>query len=507
MSGVVASPHAEATRAGLHALERGGNAIDAALAAAAVLTVVYPHQNSIGGDLWALVAEPDGAIRAVNGSGAAPADVDVEALRARFHEIPDAGPVPITVPGVLAGWEAIAGFGSRLGLEAAIAPAVELARDGIEVSHSLAVGIRSRLDLLAADPGMRAVFTDDGEPLAEGAIVRQPALARSLEAIAGEGVSAFYGGAVGTAFVAGLRSLGSPLTGADLAAHESLLPDPLELAQGGHRFVTAPPNSQGFVLLEMLAALGTLEPEPAAAVQAALLGIDDRDAWLGDPARSRPPLERLLDPEEAAARLRARGAAPLLPVEAARGDTVAVVALDGEGRAVSLIQSVFQTFGASVLEPETGIVCHNRGRGFSLRPGAPNELAPGTRPAHTLVPLLVLAGGEVVAAIGTMGGRAQPQILLQILRGALDRERPLEETLAVPRWVTGAKDIGFDAQTVALEVHADDDVEAALAAAGLPVARVPRYDERVGHAQIARVGPAGLEAASDPRSDGEAGVA
>jgi gamma-glutamyltranspeptidase len=302
-----------------------------------------------------------------------------------------------------------------------------------------------------------------------------------------------------------LRLLGSPIELGDLARHETLLPDPLEAQHDRLRLVTAPPNSHGFVLLEAVAALGLRRVDPLAAVEAALLGALDRDAWLGDPGFSRPPFERLLDPQQARSRLRESGA--VAPETAlGGGDTVAVTAMDDEGCAVSLIQSVFQTFGASILEPETGILCHNRGRGFSLRAGAANELRPGTRPAHTLVPLLVLRGDDVVAAVGTMGGRAQPQILFQILPGVLAPDRALEETLAEGRWVTGTQDIGFEAQTVALEEHADGALAARLAAGRLPLVTIGRYDERVGHAQVVRLGPYGIEAASDPRSDGEAAV-
>jgi gamma-glutamyltranspeptidase len=258
------------------------------------------------------------------------------------------------------------------------------------------------------------------------------------------------------------------------------------------------------VLLEMLAALGTLEPEPADALTAALLGIEDRDAWLGDPRCTEIPLDRLLDPEQARARLAETRRAPAA-ASAAKGDTVAVVAVDDEGRGVSLIQSVFNTFGAAILEPATGIISQNRGRGFSLRPGAPNELAPGARPMHTLTPLMVLEGGKVRAAVGTMGGRAQPQILLQALGGTVGGAS-LEETLARPRWAVGARDLGFDRQTVVLEEHASAGLEASLAEVGLPVVRIPRHDERVGHTQLVRAGGPGLEAASDPRSDGEAAV-
>lgn len=516
MKGAIASPHVLATRAGAEAYAAGGNAIDAALAAAAVLTVVYPHQCAVGGDLFALVDDGRGGSRSINGSGAAPRRVDAEALRAQGAEMPGAGPHSITVPGVVAAWGRIAALGARLPWADLLAPAIRAAEEGVPVARSLAAGIRSRADVLLQDPGMRALLFPGGEPLAEGALLRQPALADTLRQLAAEGAQCFYRGALAQRLTDGLRRLGAPFDPEDFATHDTVVEAPLELAWKGYTLQTSPPNSQGFALLEAVAALeaagielDALGPDAAALLHANLMAAEDRDRFLGDPQRVRLPLEALLAPPVLRERLddrlaRQRRHRPGAGVPA-HGDTVAVCALDAEGGAVSLIQSCYQTFGAGLLDPDTGVIFHNRARGFSLDENAANALLPGTRPMHTLMPLLVRRGGAVCAVLGTMGGRAQPQILAQLLPGTLQWERPLEEVLAAPRWVVGGKDIGFDTTTVAIEADAPAALDEQLQIDGVAVARIAARSESVGHAQlIRRSADGGLQAAADPRSDGAA---
>ena len=191
----------------------------------------------------------------------------------------------------------------------------------------------------------------------------------------------------------------------------------------------------------------------------------------------------------------------------AHGDTVAVCCMDENGLAVSLIQSVFQLFGCGILEPRTGIIFHNRGRGFSLATGAPNELVPATRPAHTLTPLVIRRDRQPVAAVGCMGGRAQPQILAQILSGVLDRHTPLSQTLGAPRWVCGSRDIDFPAPTIAIEANAPDEWDHIMRTPEFDLQRIEALSELVGHTQVVRIGIDGaLEGASDPRADGGAAV-
>ena len=517
--GAIATPHALATQAGVRAYADGGNAIDAALAAAAMLTVVYPHQCAIGGDLMALLDDGAGMLCCVNGSGAAAARASSSVLRSRYSEMPDSGPDSITVPGLVAGWQSLHGLGARLSVARLLDPAIAAASDGVAVSTSLAAGIRYRGARLLERPAIGALFMPDGVPLAQGALLRQPQLARTLRSLAADGLGAFYTGAIGACLVSGLGRLGSCLTAADFAAHRSELSTPLRLEHRGAQIHTSPPNSQGFALLEAITALDALgiaiEPLGNAApwlLRAQRMAAEDRDRYLGDPRRVSVPLTELLAPSVLRERLSARIAGRAWPAASpvsvpAHGDTVAVCAMDSTGVAVSLIQSLYQSFGSTVLEPVTGVIFHNRGRGFSLVPGAANEFVPGTRPAHTLSPVLIHRDGRVLAVLGTMGGRAQPQILAQLIPGIFEAGASLAAVLSAPRWVMGARDIDFDRPTVAIEADAPEPLDTALRIEDLDIARIPARNERVGHAQLITVGPDGvLQAASDPRSDGAAEV-
>jgi gamma-glutamyltranspeptidase/glutathione hydrolase len=493
----------------------GGNAVDASLAAAAVLTVVYPHQCALGGDMFALFDNGAGDVAALNGSGALPAAVDVAQIRAAYEQIPDSGPHSITVPGMVAAWQVLSSMGATLPWSDLLAPAIAMAEHGSPVAPSLAAGIRYRLPDM--DEGMRAVFLRDGKPLDVSSTLHQPALAATLSRLATDGLECFYRGTLAERLVAGLRKAGCVMELADLQGHETEVTRPLRYDYLGHELLTCPPNSQGFVLFETLAALEALDIRldalgsgAEALLHASLLAAADRDALLGDPRCSKLPLEELLTGEALAPRMEARMEGEPVPPFAlapAHGDTVAICAMDNEGRAVSLIQSVFQTFGSGVLEPDTGVIFHNRARGFSLTRGAPNELLPGTRPAHSLMPLLVRRGGTSVLSMGTMGGKAQPQILAQLLAGSIDPECRLTDVLARPRWVVGARDINFASPTVAIEADAPASLDSCLQISGLDVARIPSCSESVGHAQlIRRHSNGGFEGASDPRSDGSCAV-
>ena len=514
--GAIATPHVQATEAGRDALAAGGNAIDAALVAAAVLTVVYPHQCAIGGDLFALVHTAAGETFSVNGSGYLPKSVDVERLRGNGFDLPANGPQSLTVPGMVAGWNSIAELGGSFAPADVLASAIELAAGGMEVSSSLAAGIRAQSEVLAKDEGMRNVFFRRGIAVQEGERIRQTALSRTLAALAKDGFDSFYAGEIAERLVGGLRSLGAEIGNEDLLGHRSEINTPLTYRYGEVELATSPPNSQGLALLQACVALDAigigmeeLGEFAGEALCASLMAADDRDRYLGDPRHADVPLDELFDGARLERRLqrRLRQDAPRSSAGtavSAHGDTVAVCAMDGDGNAVSLIQSVYQTFGAGILEADTGIIMHNRARGFSLVPGEPNEMIPGTRPAHTLMPLLLLRDGIPVASLGTMGGRAQPQILLQILPGTLDTTASdLAAGLAAPRWVFGGPDIGFDEPTVALEADAPAAMAQKLALARLPVIRVSARDERMGHANVVRIASDGrLECASDPRSDG-----
>jgi gamma-glutamyltranspeptidase/glutathione hydrolase len=511
----VATPQSDATAAAVAAFEAGGNAIDAALAAAAVLTVTYPHNCALGGDLFALVRLPGGETLSVNASGPAARAADADRQRRRGPLMPVAGPATVTVPGLVAGWERLHELGARLPWTRALAPAIGLAEDGAAVAPGLAAAIADSPGV-AADPGMAAVLAPGGAPLRAGDLLRQPALAATLRRLAAHGAAEFYEGETAARLVAGLAARGGELTAADLREFTPETGPPLRGRFGDLDVLTSPPNSSGVLVLQALAALeASGAPDPLGADAGALaeilrLGGVDRDARLADP-RASPFDERAWlgaeRVEALAASARAAAAGRRGPMAATGdprplGDTVAVVTADGEGRAVSLIQSVFHSFGAQILEPATGVLLHNRGAFFSLEPGHPNRLAPGRRPAHTLMPIVVERGGALAGVLGTMGGKVHAQIHVQVLLRLLAGRTP-QEAVDAPRWVVGGMDLGEPGDVIRVEDGCAGPARAALERARLRPEPVPRGSDWLGHAQAIWLGD-GLRAGSDLRADGAA---
>ncbi|MCI2419327.1 gamma-glutamyltransferase [Saccharopolyspora sp. K220] len=503
--GSIASPHHLATNAGEQAFRAGGNAIDAAIAAAVVLNVVYPNNTALGGDVVALVRTPDGTVRCVNATGYAPSGQSVERLRAAHGaELPMRGIDTVTVPGAVRGWESLRAFGARLDWAAQFTVAIRLAAQGAPVSRSVAAAIADKHDVLMRDPGCREVFLPGGTPLREGELLRQPALAESLAELRAEGPDALYGGSVGRRLADGLRRLGSVLTIEDLAGFHPELADPVRGMFRAHEVITSPPNTQGFMLLRALDRVQRLgDPADVLGARAGeLAAIFERsnavrDLLLADPRFADVDAERLigleLDPAKRVQGPRRVG-----------GDTVGISAIDSDGFAVSLIQSVYNSFGSAVLEPATGILLQNRGRSFSLDPRSPNVVEPGKRPRHTLMPVLVVKDDQVRWVSSTMGGHGQPQIHAQLLLRSLAGETPAE-AVGAPRWIVGVQDSGDTNRTVYLERDAPSDAARSLAEHGFVPKLLPPHDEWLGHANLIEVGSGGrFDAASDPRSDGAA---
>jgi gamma-glutamyltranspeptidase len=497
----IATPHVAATEAGAQAFRRGGNAVDAALAAAAVLTVVYPHMCGVGGDVMALVH--DGEPVTVNGSGRAPRAARLDPAVG----VPFRGPVPITVPGAVAAWQAMAERWGTRPLREAVEAALPWAADGVPVARSLAGAVAELAGQLGADRGWRAVYLPDGRPLRERERLVQPALAATLERIAENGARELYEGETAGRLVAGLRASGCPIDADDLRAHTTDLEPALTGRFRDLELATMGPNSQGFVLLAILAALercGLEHPltadAPALAAIARAAG-DERDRELADPAHMRLTVQELLADERIAA-LATAARAPGRAQAPATGDTIALVTADGSGMAVSLIQSLYTGFGSGVLEPSTGVVLHNRGACFSADPASPNALAGGKRPLHTLMPLVASREGRPAAVLGTMGGRAQPLINAQVLLRMLAGASP-GEAVAAPRFIVGDLAEGDPGDALFAEARATEAL-AAFAAAGLAPDVGEPLDESAGHAHAIAVEPDGLRAGSDPRADGAA---
>ena len=516
-SRAVATPESHATAAAEAAFRAGGNAIDAALAAAAVLTVTYPHNCALGGDLFALVRSPDGPVVSINGSGPAARAVDPSALRRRGDEIPVLGADAVTVPGLVAGWEELHRHGAALGWGDLLGAAIDLADDGVAVSHGLARAI-AQAPALRNDREMAATFTPCGRPLLAGDTLRQPPLAATLGRLASEGPRAFYDGPIATQLIDTLSRRGSALAEADLREFRPEVTAPLAGRVGGLEILTSPPNSSGILVLQALAALeagGIADPlgEDAGVVAELFrIGDEDRARLLADPRAV--PFDRdawLGEEHVAAAVTRARAVAggaavPALPHRARppSGDTAAVVAVDEDGRAVSLIQSLFHWFGAQILDPATGVLLHNRGAAFSLRDERPGALAPGRRPPHTLMPIMAQRDGVLAGVLGTMGGRVHAQIHVQVLARLLAGDTA-QAAVDAPRWIVGAMDLGQREDTVHVEAGCDATARTALARAAQDQTTVERGSDVLGHAQAIWLEPT-LSAGSDFRADGAAAI-
>jgi gamma-glutamyltranspeptidase/glutathione hydrolase len=461
-NGIIATSQPLASAAGLAVLQQGGNAIDAAVTAAAVLSVVEPTMNGIGGDLFALVYDPKTkSVRALNASGRAPAAATVEEFKRRnLTSIPYRGELSVSVPGVVDGWNELLVKHGTLTLAKALGPAIRYARDGYAVSEIIATQWKEQEGTLARDQSAAATFLVDGRAPRAGEIFRNRKLAGSLELIAKGGRDAFYKGAIAEAIAADMRTRKGLVAEADLAAHKSDWTEPLSTGYRGFDVLEFPPNTQGVVALEMLNLLEGFDVKGLGhntgaylhlLVEAKKIAFADRDAWLADPAATPPAaLRRMLSKEYAATRRKeidleraAREYKPLALDGAspageehpqAHGDTIYLTAADKDGNVISLIQSIYESFGAGIVAGETGIALHNRGALFSLRDGHPNILAPGKRPFHTLVPAMVLKDGRPWLSFGVMGGDMQPQGHVQVLLNMIDFGMNVQEAGEAPRF-------------------------------------------------------------------------
>lgn len=513
----IAAPHFAAVEAAREVTAAGGNAIDAAVAAAAVLTVVYPHMCSVGGDVIALIRKPDGQQVCINASGAyGSAPEAAAALAETGGNMPILGPLTVSVPGAVSGWAALLEHGGSLPVADVLAPAIRLARDGMIVSPGLAEGIELDKATLLQDEGMRSMFFVDGAPRRAGDIIVQSALAETLAQLAEEGLDSMYRGAVADRLAAGFKALGVPVTEQDLASHRPSIESALTRSFGPLTVSTAAPNSQGYTMLRNLGAVFAHTNDPAsvnAGLLAELFYSSDalRDNQLADPRFVDVDVDAELS-EEALARavssaqnsLEGNGRPQFARTPRPGGDTVGVAAVSADGTAVSLIQSVFHSFGSQLLEPGTGLVLHNRAAFFSLDPTSPNQLQPGKRPAHTLVPVIVEHEDGTVAAHGTMGGKAQSQIHTQLILRYLQGLTPLG-MVAAPRFIVGGLEAGSSNDRIMIEPLLENDRAAEIRGTTMTVTLGKELDSDAGHSMVARRNADGsLDAGADPRSDGSA---
>jgi len=524
--GMVASPHALASASGVAALRAGGNALDAAVAAAATIAVVYPHMNGVGGDnFWLIYDATSSRLTALCGAGrsAHAASIEWYAARGIRQSIPArGGPAALTVPGVVDGWwqahqYSSRSMGSALTWKALLGDAIAYARGGFPASDGQRVSPPREPDLFG--PTAIAEIKRDLWPLyhpdalAQGPLVQRD-LALTLEAVRDGGPDAFYGGDIAKRIVAAAAAAGSPLALEDFAEHTSDWMEPLRVAYRKGEATSFPPPAQGMSALMILGLADGFDVSAQGEadyihllVEATKLAFEDRDRYLTDPAWMEKSPKDLLAPDRIR-RLRARidmkRAMPAAPARAAGGDTIAIVAADAQGNAVSLIQSLYFTWGSGLVAGDTGVVLQNRGSFFSLDPTQANALAPGKRTMHTLIPSMYLEDDRPRFAYGTMGGDGQPQTQAALLTRRLDRGLGPQACVEAPRWLYG-RTWGASSSALRLEGRYPADLLRDLGARGHEVKMGGKWDDLFGHAQCIWLDPGGgLAGGSDPRADGAA---
>jgi gamma-glutamyltranspeptidase len=532
--GVVATPHYLASAAGLNMLQHGGSAVDAAIAANAVLCVVYPHMAGLGGDGFWLIAEPGtDRIHGLNASGPAArtATLDYYRPRSKDNEIPARGPLSVlTVPGAIDGWRLAHERFGRISWDKLFDAAIEYARDGMAVSRSLADWLAQDEPILAIYPATAAIFLPNQRVPREGQRLVQGDLARSLQQIASQGArKGFYEGDIAERICAGLQPHGSPLAPDDFAAFHAEWVEPITATYHGYDVYELPPNTQGFTALQILNLIagydvlawgdGTADYYHHMA-EAVKIAFADREEWLTDPTFVNIPMQRLIsqpyadqrrrliDPERALdiAEVPA-GIAYAHPHERRPpdGDTCFFCAADRDGMVVSLIQSIYHDFGSAVVGGDTGVLLQNRGAFFALDEKHPNHLQPGKRTFHTLIPALLVRDGQPYLAFGSMGGEGQPQSQAALVTRIVDFGYDVQQAIEAPRWLMG-RTWGTRTRNMSLEGRISDEVARELKRRGQPIQMVTDWNDNLGHAQAIRVNrEQGLfEGGADPRGDGAA---
>jgi oxamate amidohydrolase len=521
--GAVTSPHYLATQAGKAVLAEGGNAIEAAIAVGSVLTVVYPHMNSIGGDAFFLISDQNGNIHAIDGAGPSGEKYSIEEYRTRGYEnIPKRGPLAAnTVAGMVSVWdEALkishSQWEGKLPLNRLLQEAIHFADEGAPLTTGQLQSIKDHWDQLGQTKAFVDHFLIDGTIPEPGQNFKQPSLASSFKSLSSEGLDSFYRGSLAKRIASGLREERSLLTAQDLAEYRARAVLPISVPFHKGMVVNMPPPTVGIashILLGILDRFDVSSMSPYSAefihlqAEATKISHQIRDRYLGDPDFVQIPIDQFLSSsylDSLAARISLNHAAPF-EEGPTPGDTVWFGVMDGQGRCVSAIQSVCWEYGSGLMAGDTGIVWQNRGHGFAMNPNKVNALLPHKRPSHTLSAPLYFEHGRPKMVFGTMGGESQPQTHAILAMRALKFGLPLTEVLDSPRWVLGRAWGEMSPTTLKLEHRFDQSVADNLTKLGHIVEWFPPYSVYAGHAGIIRVEQNGLmQIATDPRSDGSA---
>lgn len=508
-NGMAATSHPMATATALSVLKDGGNAVDAAIAASATLCVVEPHMTGIGGDCFVILADPDGSVHGLNGSGRAPSAADAAWYRDNGYEtMPQTGVHAVTAPGAVDAWARLAARFGTLGFDRLFADAIRYADEGFAVHARVARDWALHSEALRKDDGASRHCLIGGNAPAAGTRFRFPALARTLEAIARGGARVFYEGEIAAEMAATVRAGGGFLSEADLAAVAADWVTPISVRYGGHEVLEIPPNGQGItalILLRLMEArgVGRLERGSAARhhmeIEAARLAYSVRDHLVADPlSMTRTPDELLSDGfiELLAAQMLDDRRNPSIHVPPMPGsDTVYLTVVDRDRRAVSFINSIYSAFGSKVVTPRSGVALQNRGGCFTLEEGHPNELRGGNKPMHTIIPAMALKDGKAAVSFGVMGGDYQPMGHAHVLSNLVDHGMDAQEAIDDARLFWG------DDGVLDAESGISSQVQAHLTAMGHQVRHAASPH---GGGQMIVIDNVNgfLVGASDPRKDG-----
>ena len=523
--GMVTSPHHLASQAGAEVLRAGGSAVDAAIATAAVLAVIYPHMTGMGGDAFWLIHDPvTGKVRHLNGGGRAVANADISYFSSRgMSEVPFRGilPATLTTPGAVSSWFAAHDAYGKLPVQQCLDAAIGFAKEGYPVGERLAGWLAFVQKDVEALPGWRSVFMPNGELPKAGSTLSNPALARTLQAVADGGAAAFYAGEVGQSLAQFAAQNGGFFTLGDLAAQHAQWEEPLSASYRDLTLYETPAPTQGFTVLQMLKLvepfefhkMDLLDPQRIhLMVQAKQISYHDRDRWLGDPAFADVPMGMLLSDDYVNHRRQLMDPTHALPWDkvpsygSLTGDTVYIAVVDEQGQAVSLIHSLYGAFGSGMVDVNTGVLLQNRSAYFSLNPAHPNALAPGKIPMHTLIASMGFKNHNLWSVMGCMGADGQPQIQFQTYSAMMDHGLDIQQAVQSPRWLSGRFALGEARDTLHVESRLGDRTLAELSARGHVLNRWGAWNELAGHAHgitlDARTGQ--LTGGADPRSDGAA---
>jgi gamma-glutamyltranspeptidase / glutathione hydrolase len=520
--GIVAANHPLAARAGVQILERGGNAIDAAIAANAVMGLVEPEMNGIGGDLFAIVYQASTRkLYGLNAGGWAPTGLTPALLRSKgLTSMPASGIFSVTVPGAIAGWDALRARLGVLPMSDLLAPAIFYADNGFPVTDIVSHGWAASAAKLASEPNAARLYLPGGRAPRAGEIFRNPELAATLRLVADKGAAGFYDGKTAEAILAVSRQLGGTMTAEDLRAFKPEWVDPISTTYRGWTVWELPPNTAGIAALMML---NLMEPYPIGEygfhspralhvmIEAKKLAYADMLRYVADPKSSAVPVAALLSKDRAKARARlidpAHAACDVKPAaldgltNSGGGDTIYLTAIDKDGNIVSLIQSLYSSFGSGVVPPGTGFMLHNRGALFTLEASHPNVLAPRKRPLHTIIPAF-MEKGDVRIGFGIMGGFNQAQAHAQFVADIADFGLDIQQALEAGRFTK----LSFSGCDVYVESLVPQAARTRLQQLGHQITVIePRTGSTVGYGHAVMSDGAGVHfGASEPRHDGAA---